>query len=169
LARATIFGDLVLVVRDHLQCARRHAGSLGGLAKDLDAAPAGADGVRRRPEHDRVAGLGGDDRLVEHCRRRVGDRGDGQDDADGLGDPHDVVLDVLLDHTDRALVAQVVGEELGGGVVLDDLVLEDAETGLLDRQGRELARGADTGAHHGGDDGVHLLLVQRAERLGGSR
>ena len=160
---------LVLGVGDDLERAGRHPGGLGGRAQDLDAALARPHGVRRGPEDDRVAGLGRDDRLVEHRGRRVGDRGDREHDADRLGDADDVVLGVLLDHTHRALVAQVVGEELGGGVVLDHLVLEDAEAGLLDRERGELARGPDAGTHHGRDDRVHLLLVQRPERLRGSR
>jgi len=78
----------------------------------------------------------------------------------------DVALDVLVDHTDRRLVLEVVGEELGGNVVLHDLVLEDPEAGLLDRELRELGRSTDSGAHHGLNDPVDPGLVELAERAG---
>ena len=75
--------------------------------------------ARRRAEDHRVAGLGRDDRLEQRGRGRVRDRQQRQHDADRLGDVLDRALGVLLDHADRALVLEVVVEELGGDVVLD--------------------------------------------------
>ena len=57
-------------------------------------------------------------------------------------------------------------EELGGHIVLDDLVLENAEASLLDRHTRQFRRRADPGAHHRLDDRVDLLLVELAEYSG---
>ena len=164
-----VVGDVVRGVRDHLQRAGRHAGRLGRLPQDLHRAFAAPNRVRRGAEQHRVAGLGGHDRLEQHRRGGVGDRGERQHHTDGLGDVDDVVLDILVDHADRLLVAQVVVEELGGHVVLDDLVLEDPEAGLLDRQAGQFPGGAHPGADHRLDDPVHLLLVELAElarRLG---
>lgn len=101
-------GDLVCGVGDDLEGAGRHAGSLGGRTEDLDAALTRTHGERRRAEHDRIAGLGGDNRLVEYRRGRVGHRGDGEHHADRLGDVDGAMLDVFVDHTDGLLVAEVM-------------------------------------------------------------
>ena len=100
-----------------------------------------ARGSRRRAEDDGVARLGGDDRLEQHGRRRVGDRRQREHDADRLGDVADrrARASSSITPTDR-LSLQVVVEELGGDVVLDHLVLEDAEAGLLHRQPCQLDR-----------------------------
>ena len=66
------------------------------------------------------------------------DRQERQDDPDRLGDVFEGTLAVLVDHADRLLVLQVVVEELGGDVVLEHLVLEHPEPGLLHRQLGEL-------------------------------
>ena len=80
----------------------------------------------------------------------------------------DRALGVLVDHADGALVLQVVVEELGGDVVLDHLVLEHAEAGLLERELGELDGGLEPGDDHRADDPVDLRLVgDRAERRGG--
>ena len=60
-------------------------------------------------------------------------------------------------------------EEFGGHIILDDLVLENAKSSLLDSHTRQFRRRADPGAHHRLDDCVDLLLVELAEcprRLG---
>ena len=71
------------------------------------------------PEDDRVARLRRHDRLEEDRGGRVGDRREREHDADRLGHLLDPALGVLVDHADRALVLQVVEEELGRDVVLD--------------------------------------------------
>ena len=155
--------DLVVGVGDDLQGARRHPGGLTGLAEDLhDACPA-SERIRRRTEDDGVPGLGGDDRLEQHRRGGVRDRRDGEDDADRFGDVRDAVRGVLVDDPDRPLVLEVVGEEFGRDEVLDDLVFEHAEAGLLDGERSELDRRFQSGDHHGRDDGVDLLLIQQPE------
>ena len=75
------------------------------------------------------------------------------------------MLRVLIDHPDRGLVLQVVVEELGGDVVLDHLVLEHPETGLLHRQLGELEGALQSGHHHRPDDLVDLPLVEPAEAV----
>ena len=164
--REEVVGDLVLGLGQHLQRTRRHPGRLRGLPQDLDRPLTRSHGHGRRAEDHRVAGLGRDDGLVEHGRGGVGDRGDRQDHADRLGDALDVARDVLLDHAHGLLVPEVVVEKLGGHVVLDHLVLEHTETGLLDGGGGELPRRPDTRPSHGLDDRVDLLLVEPPERLG---
>ena len=77
------------------------------------------------------------------------------------------MLDVLLDHPDRALVAQVVGEELGGGVVLDHLVGEYPEPVSSIANRARSGLGTHPGAHHRVHDRIHLRLVELAERPGG--
>ena len=123
--------------------------------------------ARGGPEDHRVARLRGDDRLEQRRRRRVGDREEREHDADRLGDDLQSALGVLLDHPDRALVLEVVVEELGGDVVLDDLVLEHAEAGLLHGELRELDRRPQAGDGHRPDDAVDRLLVEAPEGVGG--
>ena len=69
----------------------------------------------------------------------------------------------LVDDADRPLVLEVVVEELGGDVVLDDLVLEHAEAGLLHRELGEVDRVLEAGDDHRPDDAVDRLLVERAQ------
>ena len=57
-------------------------------------------------------------------------------------------------------------QELGGDIVLDDLVLEDAETRLLDRQRGQFRGGPYPCAHHRLDDRIDLLLVELAKLPG---
>ena len=108
-----------------------------------------------------------DDRLEQRGRGRVGDRQQRQHHADRLGDVLDAALGVLVDHADRLLVLQVVVEELGGDVVLDHLVLEHAEVGLLHRQLGELDGVLEPGDDHRPDDPVDRLLVELAQRRRG--
>ncbi len=158
-----VMGDFVSGVGDDLERAGRHAGGFSRRAQDLHRALARPHGERRRSEDDGIAGLRGDDRLVQHGGGGVGDRGDGQDDADGFGDTDDAVFDILLDDSDGLLVLEVVVEKLGRHVVLDYLVLEDTEPGLLDRHRCEFRGRPDAGPHHGFDDRIDLLLVECAE------
>ena len=76
----------------------------------------------------------------------------------------DPALGVLVDHADRGLVLEVVVEELGGDVVLDHLVLEHAEAGLLHRQLGQLDGVLEAGHRHRPHDPVNGLLVQAPER-----
>ena len=72
-------------------------------------------------------------------------------------------LGVLVDHADGALVLEVVVEELGRDVVLDDLVLEDAEARLLGRELGELHGVLEPGDDHRPDDPVDRLQIEAAE------
>src|SRR5450755_4281819 len=104
-----------------------------------------------------------DERLEQRGRGRVGDRQQAQDDADRLGHVLDVALDVLVDHPDRALVLEVVVQELGGDVVLDHLVLEHPEAGLLHRQVGELDGALEPGHDHRPHNPIDRFLVEVAE------
>ena len=71
---------------------------------------------------------------------------------------------VDLDHPDGLLVLEVVVEELGGDVVLEDLVLEHAEVGFLHRELGQLDRVLETGDGHRPNDSIDGLLIEFAER-----
>jgi hypothetical protein len=161
-----VLRDVERRVGDHLQRIRGQPGLGAGLLEDLHRALGAASRARRRPEDHRVACLGRHDRLEERGGGGVGDRQQRQDDADRLGDLLDAPRRVLRDDTDRALVLEVVVEELGRDVVLDHLVLEDAEAGLLHRQLGQLDRVLETGHDHGPHDAVDGLLVEPAQRAG---
>jgi hypothetical protein len=62
----------------------------------------------------------------------------------------------------------VVVEELGGDEILDDLVLEHAEAGLLERELGQVIGRLQPGDRHRADDPVDVRLIgDRAERAGG--
>ena len=155
-----VLRDVERRVGDHLEGVGRQPRGLAGLLEDLDRPFGAACGPRRRPEDDRVARLRRDDRLEQHGGGRVRDRREREHDADRLGHVLDAALGVLVDHPNGALVLQVVVEELGRDVVLDDLVLEHAEAGLLHRELGELDGVPQAGHDHRPDDPVDLLLVQ---------
>ncbi len=159
-------GDLARCVRDHLECVGRKSRLLAGLAQDLDRGERAADRAWRGPEQDRVARLGGDDRLEEYGRGGVRHREDRHHDAHRLRDVLEVPLGLLVDHADRLLVLEIVPEELGRDVVLHDLVLEDAEAGLLGGDPRERHRRLEPRHHHGLHDAIDLGLADAAERIG---
>ncbi len=155
-------------VGNDLQRVLGQAFGLAGALEDLDRARRAARGPGGRAEDDGIAGLGRDDRFEQRGRGRVGDRQQRQHDADRLGHIGDRALGVLADDADRALVLQVVVQELGGHVVLDHLVLEHAEAGLLERQLGQLDGGLQPGDHHRADDPIDVrLLVDGAERARG--
>ena len=162
-----VLRDVERRIGDHLQGVGRQSRRLAGLLQDLDRALGAAGGARRRPEDDRVARLGRDDRLEQRRRGRVGDGQQPEHDADRLGHLLDVALGVLADDADRALVLEVVVEELGGDVVLEDLVLEDPEPGLLHGELGEVDGVLEAGDDHRPHDRVDGLLVQAAEGAGG--
>jgi hypothetical protein len=147
-----------------LERGRRKARLLSGRLEDLNRPLRAASRARRRPEHDRVARLRGHDRLEQDRGGGVRDGRQREHDPDRLGHVLDAALGVLVDHADRALVLQVVVEELGRDVVLDDLVLEHAEAGLLHRELGELDRAAKAGDDHRPHDAVDLLLAELPER-----
>jgi len=162
-----VLAGLVGRVGHDLEGAGRQAGGLARALQDLDHPLGAPHGSARRAEDHGVAGLGRDDGLEQHGGGGVGDGGDGEDDADGLGHVVDAPVGVGVDHADAGLVLQVVVEELGGDVVLDDLVLEDAEPGLLDGELGEVDGGPEAGHDHGPHDGVDLLLVEVPQGAGG--
>ena len=139
------------------------AGGLGGLAHDAGGLGGALAGARVRGDEDRVAGLQGDERLEDRGGGGVGRRDDGGDDAERLGDLLVAEGGVVGDDVARLHVLVLVVDVLGGIVVLDDLVLHDAVTGLLD--GHLGQRDAGLVGGHGGliEDLVHLLLGERRE------
>ncbi len=159
--------DIVRGVRDDLQRPLRQPRGFPGGSEDLHRPDRRAHRVGGRSEEDGVARLRRDDGLEQHGRRRVRDRRDGEHHADRLGQVGDAGLGVRTDHADAGLVLEVVPEELGGDVVLDDLVLVHPEAGLLDGQPGELPGSSQPGLDHGEHDAVDRLLVERAELVGG--
>ena len=143
------------------------AGLDGGVEDDLGGGDGALGGSRVRGDDDRVAGLQRDEALEDRGRGRVGGGDDRADDADGLGDLGHAVRLVALDHTAGLGVLVRVVDVLGGVVVLDDLVFDDAAAGVLDRELRQ--RDALLVSSHGGlvEDLVDLLLgVGSKNRLG---
>ena len=105
-----------------------------------------------------VAGLKSDKSLENGGRGGVGGGGDGAHNAHRLGDALGAEGLILGDDAAGLHVAEVVVDMLGGIVVLDDLILDDAHAGL---GVGHLGQGDPHLRHrHGGllADSVHLLL-----------
>ena len=133
----------------------------GGAVDEARRVGAAGLGGRVRADDDRVPGEEREDRLVEDRADRVGRWRQREDHAGGLGDRHGL----------RRLVDDGVGEVLVGVVlveadraepVLDLLVVDDAEAGLLDRPFGVAPRLGRRRLRHGGDDRHH-----RRARIGG--
>ena len=109
-------------------------------------------------DDDSVAGLQRDERLEDGGGSGVGGRDDRAHDAHGLGDLLDAERLVLFDDAAGLGVTVGVVDILGGVVVFDHLVLDDAHARLLDSHfGKRDA--LLVGSHRGGEeDRVHLLL-----------
>jgi hypothetical protein len=63
----------------------------------------------------------------------IGDRQQREHNANRLRDVLNRALAILVDHAHRFLVLELVAQELGRDVILEHLVLEHAEVGLLHR------------------------------------
>ncbi len=124
-------------------------------------------GVRR--DQDGIARLQADQGLEDGRGRRVRRRDDSSDDAERLCDLRHSERRIALDDAAGLRVLVLVVDELGGVVVLDDLVLHDAVAGLIVGQLRQRnARlvGSESGSL---EDLVDLLLAERREfSLGGT-
>ena len=90
--------------------------------------------ARRRRDDDGVAALERHHGLVDRRRRRVGRRADRADDADRLAVFHQAARRQFLDNADRFDPHQVAQGAEGLAGVLDDLALDVAEAGVLDRE-----------------------------------
>ena len=102
-----------------------------GLAHQVDGVGGSLLGTGSGADDEGVLALQGVHEVAERRDGGVGGRGDGADDADGVGDLHDAGDGVLADDAHRLLILQV-GPEGGGSVgVLRDLVLIAAEAGLV--------------------------------------
>ena len=73
----------------------------------------------------------------------------------------------LADDADRSFVPDVVVNEFQGDHVLDRLVLEDAQPGLLDRQTGQVLRLAQPRQHHCLHDPIYVFLTVLGEDGGG--
>ena len=139
------------------------AGLDGGVEDELGC----GDGALRcsgvRADDDGVAGLQRDEALEDRGRGGVGGGDDGANQADGLGDLGDAEGLVALDNAAGLGVLVGVVDVLGGVVILDHLVLEDAAAGLLDSHAGQ--RDAGLVGCHGGliEDFVYLLLRIRSK------
>ena len=106
------------------------AGLLGGLPHDAGSLDGALLGGGMGGEQDRVAGLQADQNLENGGRGGVGGGGDGAHNAHRLGDALGAEGLILGDDAAGLHVAEVVVDMLGGIVVLDDLILDDAHAGL---------------------------------------
>src|SRR4029077_9861724 len=77
------------------------------------------------------AGLDGKHGVAHGGNDRIGDRGHGGNDAHGLGDEYHVGVEIFADDTARFLVLQVVPDVAVLAFVLEDLVLINADAGLV--------------------------------------
>ena len=138
------------------------AGLLGGLPHDAGSLDGALLGGGMGGEQDRVAGLQADQNLENGGRGGVGGGGDGAHNAHRLGNALGAEGLILGDDSTGLHVAEIVVDMLGGIVVLDDLILDDAHAGL---GVGHLGQG-DTGlvGGHGGllADLIDLLLGELA-------
>ena len=160
-----ILGDVERRVGDDLESVPRQPRLFARGLEDLNRARRAARRSRRGPEDHGVARLRADDRLEQRRRGWVRDRQQRQHHANRLGYVLDVTLGILVDHPDGALVLEVVEEELGGDVVLYDLVLKDSETGLLHRQLGQFDSALEARHDHRPDDAIDGFLVERPAGL----
>ena len=82
----------------------------------------------------------------------------GEDDADWLGDLHQAAFRKLADGADGTFVLYVVVDELRGHHVLDGLVFQNPEPGLLDRETGQMLGLFHPGHDHRLDDAIDVLL-----------
>ena len=122
----------------------------------------------RREDHG-VAGLQREHGVAHRRDDRVGDRRHRADHAHRLGDEHHVGLGVLADDAARLLVLQVVPDDAGLALVLEDLVLVDADAGLVDGHPRQRLGVVVDILADALDDGVDLLLRKRLEMAWAAR
>ena len=128
-----------------LDAVLRRAGRQGRLVTQLGGLDGALLGRAVGPDDQRIARLQGDQDLEQRRRGGIGDGGDGEDRAHGLGDLHDFVFDILGDHAHGAQVLDILLDQLGGDGVLDDLVLPAAQAGLGGGHLRQLDAGAIAG------------------------
>ena len=124
-------------------------------------------GVRR--EHDGVASLQRNERLVDDRGGGVGGRDDARDHADGNRDFHDLVDLVLAEYAHRLHILDAGVDLLAGKQVLDLLVLGLAVAGLfVGHDSQRLGLGG-RGFGNGLDHRVDAFLPQlRKLGLGGT-
>lgn len=123
----------------------------------------GRSPLGRGRDDDRVAALQGHHHLVGRRRRRVGGRCDRPDHADGLGDLRDPLPLVHAYDPDgpRRRFEKVPQRAKRLALVLDNLVLDVPEPGVLDRHPRQLLGPLllDDRPRHSLDHLVYPLLV----------
>ena len=129
-----------------------------GLPDDLHGLQDAPQGGGMGGEHNGVARLDGDLRLVEGGRGGVGGGDQAGDDAHGHRDGADLLHLVPLQLAHGLHVLDVLVDAAAAEDVLDDLVLYLAEAGVLMGHLRQTAGVAHTGVGNGPDDVVHLGL-----------
>ena len=120
-------------------------------------------GLRMRREDHGVAGLEREHAVAHRRHDRVGDRRHGADDADRLGDVDELHLFVFADDAAGLLVLEVVPDRPRLALVLEDLVLVDADAGLVHGHARQRFGVVVDVLADALDDGVHLLLREAFE------
>ena len=109
-------------------------------------------------EHDGVARLDGDLRLIKGGRGGVGGGDQAGDDAHGHGDGADLLDVVPLQLAHSLHVLDVLVDTAAAEDVLDDLVLDLTEAGILVGHLGQPPGVAHAGVGNGADDVVHLGL-----------
>src|SRR5712692_2504792 len=140
--------DQALGRTDAQRCTAHHVGRFANAA----------DRRRVRAQDDGVAGLDGNQRLVDRRRSRIRGRNHRGDDAYRRGDFEDALFFVLAQDSHGAHAADGAVHVHRAQAVLDDLVGDVAVAGLFHRQPRERLRGSRGCFGAGVHNGVHLLL-----------
>ena len=104
--------------------------------------------------------------LEQHGRRRIRDRGEGEQNADRFGHLQDVPLRNVTNHPHRALVFNVVVNEFAGHHVLDDLIFHYSKPGLFHGETRQVLRLLEPGQDHRFDDAVDIFLGELRKHRG---
>ena len=129
-----------------------------GLPDDLDGLHDAAQGRGVGGEHDGVARLDGDLRLIKGGGGGVGRGDEAGDDTHGHGDGADLLHVVPVQLAHGLHVLDVLVDAPAAEDVLDDLILDLAEAGVLMGHLGQTAGVAHAGVGDGADDVVHLGL-----------
>ena len=138
------------------------------LPDDLHGLQDAAQGGGVGGEHDGVARLDGDLRLIQRGGRGVGGRDQARDHPHGHGDGVDAPGGIAADLADGFHVLDMLVHAAAGKDIFDDLVIHDAEPGVLVGHLGQAAGVAHAGVGNGPDDAVHLGLAHLGQLpLGG--
>ncbi len=121
-----------------------------------------------RREHNGVASLEGNHRLIDNRRGRVGRRHNAHQQANRLGDRDNLALLVSINNADGLLVLNLLVEQGARDVVLVHLVAHLAKARLLNGHAGKHLSVLLGNLNHVAKNAVDLLLVKVSELVGGN-